>query len=1075
MMTPRVTNAYNLNRTFRRGQPLALLMILWSVLLTAAAQETTSPTMDWENPAIFGINKREPHATFMAWPTERAARTMDRSKTPWVASLNGDWRFFWAPSPSLRPEGFERVDFDDSDWRTIPVPSNWQTEGYGLPIYTNIQYPFGPANPPHIPHDNNPVGAYRRAFRVPKSWDGRTVFLRFEGVESAFYFWIDGRRVGYSQGSRTPAEFDITPFLSPEKREHILAVEVYRWSDGSYLEDQDFWRLSGIFRDVNLVSVTHPHIWDFKVETELDANYRNAVLRVSTQVRNTGDTPKAFELELKLTDETGRVLVDGLKGSGILPPRFGKEMTLKYDVEAPNLWSAETPYRYCLYLILKDELSRVIEVVPWRVGFRQVEIADGQLKVNGRPVRLKGVNRHEHDPDTGHTISRESMIRDILLMKQHNINAVRASHYPNDSQWYSLCDEFGLYVIDEANVECHGALSLSGDKAWEAAILDRVRRMVARDKNHASIIVWSLGNECGFGANMAAAYKWVKANDPTRPVQYEPAGTRPETDIICPMYPDPEALDRHVESGDPRPLIMCEYAHAMGNSTGHIRAYWDRIDKHPGLQGGFIWDWADQGLRAWSASGESYWAYGGDFGPPGTPSDDNFCMNGLVGTDRAPHPGLSEVKKVYQNIQVEPVDVLDGRVRIRNGRIFTDLILGPDDTECRWTLRMDDKKVAEGTVQGLRMAPGHAVVTQAPFVQPELAPGAMMWLDFSFRTTKATPWAPAGHELAWEQFNLPVESRRPMIQWAEAPVLAFNENEHWIGIGGEDFEIIFDKKEGTIRTWQFRGMDLLRSGPQPDFWRAPTDNHVGNKMADGQRVWREASRSRRVDRILADRLRPGVIRVSVWTTLPAGDSPFETAYTVFATGDVLVESRFRPGAMDLPPLPRIGLRMTLDAAFSQLEWYGRGPEPTYPDRKEARMGRYGGHVADQFVPYSRPQECGAKQDARWMTLTNDKGVGLLAVGMPTMGFNAQIYTTDDLESARHPHKLPRRDVIQLNLDHRQMGLGGDTSWGRKARPHPEFLIQPEPIKFQMRLRPIDTREENPMEAGRFDIGVFDVF
>jgi len=626
---------------------------------------------DWENPEVVGRNKEPGHCTYLPYADTRAAVQNDPAQSAYTKCLNGIWKFNWVRKPAERPAHFYREDYDVSHWDDIKVPANWELEGYGIPIYTDTDYPF-PANPPHIPHDNNPVGSYRRNFTVPETWEGRQVFLHFGGVKSAFYVWVNGKEVGYSQGSKTPAEFNISEHI--RSGENVLAVEVYRFSDGAYLEDQDYWKISGIERDVFLFSTPNVMIRDFFVLGNLDELYLNGRIEVSVDVRNyLRDAPEKHKIQMHLFDADHRpVFEEPIEGEVEFNESGGAEIRLENFIENPKKWSAETPYLYTLVLSLLDETGKTIEVMSCKTGFRKVEIKGGQLLVNGIPVTIKGVNRHEHEPETGRVVSEEYMMKDIRLMKQFNINAVRTSHYPNVPRWYELCDQYGLYVIDEANIESHGMgyrpdRTLGNNPAWQKAHLERTIRMVERDKNHPAIIIWSLGNEAGDGVNFEATYSWIKKRDPSRPVQYERAETRPHTDIVCPMYRQIHHLEDFLKKGlGNRPLILCEYAHAMGNSVGNLQDYWDYFDKHRELQGGFIWDWVDQGLLKKNEEGEEFWAYGGDFGPPGTLSDKNFCINGLVFPDRKLHPHIWEVKKVYQPIKVKALDLTIGKVEIQN-------------------------------------------------------------------------------------------------------------------------------------------------------------------------------------------------------------------------------------------------------------------------------------------------------------------------------------------------------------------------------------------------------------------------
>lgn len=1056
---------------------ISFLIVIFSLSMGLAmipSQKERVP--DWENPEIIGRNKELPHTTLTVYPDTKSALRGDYSDSPFFLSLNGTWKFYWIKKPKERAKDFYRIDFDDSRWKEIPVPSNWQMHGYGIPIYTNIRYPFGKADPPHIPHDNNPVGSYRRIFRLPKTWDGLQVFIHFNGVESAFYLWINGKKVGYSQGSRTPAEFNITPYLN--KNENLLAVEVYRWSDGSYLEDQDFWRLSGIFRDVYLYSSANLHIRDFWVVADLDECYQDGKLKVNVKVHNYEKKDLTFIIKAQLYDAKEKSVIKPMILEEKIESSSEISLNLEQSVENPKKWSAESPHLYTLLLSLEKNTGETIEVIPCKVGFRKVEIKGGQLLLNGTPILIKGVNRHEHDPDTGHNVSIESMIRDIKLMKRYNINAVRTSHYPNDPKWYNLCDKYGLYLIDEANIESHGMgykaeTTLANKPEWKKAHMDRTIRMVERDKNHSSVIIWSLGNEGGDGKNFEATSEWIHQRDPTRPVHYERAEEKPHTDIICPMYPYPSHVYKYAVRELKRPFIMCEYAHAMGNSVGDLGAYWYLIYKYKHLQGGFIWDWVDQGLRKKvpdrvadsemtklrkeKHDKDYFWAYGGDFGPPGTPSDGNFCMNGLVTPDRAPHPSLYEVKKIYQYIQVEPIDLEACKVKIVNGYDFTNL----SNFEGLWTIKANERVISSGHIPVLDISPGRSKEITIPIEKPPLEWGKEYWMDISFRLSQPMPWAERGHEIAWEQFKLPWESPpEPEVALSSLPELKFFESEDEFHFSGKDFELVFTKKEATITSFKYKGRELMKKGPIPCFWRAPVDNDRGNGMPERCAVWRHAGHRRKIQEILLKRLSPQAARITVESILPANDSPHVMNITVLGNGELVISASFIPIG-NLPELLRFGIEMTLPPGLETFTWYGRGPHETYWDRKSgARVGVYKGSVDEQFVDYSRPQENGNKTDVRWVSLTNDEGIGLLAIGMPFLSVSAHHYTITDMEEAKHSYEMIRRPFITIHLDYKQTGVGGDNSW--RARPHEWCTLWPKPYEYSFRLLPFETRKMDPM-------------
>jgi beta-galactosidase len=1048
--------------------------ILLGLCLTLNMTLAAEPPRDWENPQVTGINKEAPRATRSWFADAKAALAGEPAASPYYRSLNGQWKFHWVAKPADRPQEFFKPDFNDSAWKLIPVPSNIEAQGYGIPIYTNIPYPWGKPNPPFAPADNNSVGSYRTRFMLPDTWQGRQTLIRFDGVSSAFYLWINGQMVGFSKDSRTPAEFNITKYVKPG--ENLLAVEVYRWSDGSYLEDQDFWKLSGIFRDVALLSVAELHVRDFWARPELDSQYRDAELKLNAKVRNYAAAGEEFTFEAVLLDENQKQVAGPLVQSGKVDANGEASFDLTLKVANPQKWSAETPNLYPLVLTLKDAAGKVVEVLSSNVGFRKVEIKDGELLVNGRAVLLKGVNRHEHDPDLAQAIRTDSMIKDILLMKQNNINAVRTCHYPDQPIWYDLCDRFGLYLIDEANIESHGmgydAASLAKKPEWLAAHLDRTERMVERDKNHPSVIIWSLGNEAGFGENFVKTYEWVKQRDSSRPVQYERAEWDPHTDIVCPMYAPPAELAKYASKPQTRPYILCEYAHAMGNSTGNLWKYWELIYSKKHLQGGFIWDWVDQGLRQPQqrkpnslflpvAPGQkTFWAYGGDFGPKGTPSDDNFCCNGLVSADRKPHPGLSQVKKVYQFIHVKPVELAKGIVEVKNWHDFTNLA---DIATCTWRITADDRTLQSGELADLSLAPRASQNVTIPFKAIQPAAGVEYFLDLSFVLKRDLPWAKKGHELAWEQFKLPLAAPVPELSLAQMPDLLVGEDNAKATVGSIGFNLTIDKQSGLLTSWLYRGTELIQEPLRPHFWRAPTDNDRGFQMEKRFGIWRDAGW--KVKEVTVRRLAPQAVRVTVKADLPKVGSAYELVYTVFGSGDLVVDGRFTPGKRKLPEMPRFGMQMSLSQGFDTIAWFGPGPHETYCDRNDARIGLYRGSVDEQFfADYSEPGESGNKVDVRWAALTNASGVGLLAIGMPHLSVNALPYTTDDLQGPKHAFEIPHRNTPTLNLDLKQMGVGGDNSWG--AQPHPEYKIQPVAQSYRFRLRPFNNQQGTPASLSK---------
>jgi beta-galactosidase len=807
--------------------------------------EQTRRVNDWENPGVVGRNKLAAHVPLAPFVDEGTALRLPQDRSPFRHTLNGDWRFAWAPNPDAAPDDFYRPDYDDAAWDTLPVPANWQLHGYDVPMYTNVQYPFPIDDLPGVPHDDNPVGSYRTTFVLPAEWAGRSIRLVFDGVESAFYVWVNGQEVGYSQDSRLPAEFDITPYV--HAGENMLAVRVYRWSDGSYLEDQDHWRLSGIHRDVYLLALPRVYVRDLGVRTVLDDAYRDATLALRACVQNVGQHSVAgYALHARLLDAAGAETVPLITAR--LAVAAGQEVAVELAaaVPAPHKWSAETPYLYDLLLTLADEEGHTVEVVHNRVGFRRVEIKDAQLCVNGQPIRVGGVNRHDHDPDTGKVVTLASMRQDIELMKRHNVNAVRTCHYPNDTRFLDLCDEYGLYVFDEANLESHGVWDrLTKDPAWEHAFMERAIRMVERDKNHASVIVWSLGNESGYGPNHAAMSAWIRANDPTRPVHYHPAEDAPTVDILAPMYPSVARIIEMAQvPGETRPVIMCEYAHSMGNSTGNLKEYWQAVDTYPRLQGGFIWDWVDQGLRRRTPEGVEWFAYGGDFGDE--PNDNNFCINGLVGPDRTPHPGLLEYKHVLQPVYAEAVDLAAGQVRLLSRRRFA----GLNDIEATWELAQDGTVIQSGSLGRLAIAPLASEQVAIPWQPVAPAPGAEYWLNLRSRQAASTPWAPAGYEVGADQFRLPWAAPATAAPSAAPRALHVSEDGEQIAVLGEGLSLAWRKSDGALWRWEWAGRALLDRGPRLNLWRAPTDNDANTWGEQRAAIrWREAGLHRLVETV----------------------------------------------------------------------------------------------------------------------------------------------------------------------------------------------------------------------------------
>ena len=1037
----------------------------------------TQQPFDWDNPLVTGRNKEAPHISLIPYGSGDEALAGDPA--PFVQSLNGAWKFVWSPNPASALEGFAAADFDDAAWDEIAVPGNWQVQGYGKPIYTNVQYPF-PIDPRFeeasrnmtrsekiserslppeamdfplsVPRDDNPTGCYRARFTVPEVWAGRQVFLRFEGVDSAFHLWINGEAVGYSQDSRLPAEFNVTPYLKPG--ENVLAAEVYRWSDGSYLEDQDFWRLSGIYRDVVLWSIPPVHLHDYTVVTDLDADYRDAVLDVSAEIRNLGDGDAAgYSLEVALYDQASeRITNYELR---ITNPAS----SIEYRVSIPNpaKWTDEHPNLYTLLLTLKDAAGEVVQVERTRVGFRKVEILGERICVNGVPIRIKGVNRHEHDPDTGHTVSVASMIADITLMKQFNVNAVRTCHYPDDPRWYDLCDEYGLFVLDEANLESHGIWDRPAkDPEWHDEFIARMARMVQRDKNHPCIIGWSMGNEAGHGPNFEDASAWIHQHDPTRFVHYHPAFDEPCVDVISFMYPRVDYLiDKAQDPAETRPIVMCEYAHAMGNSPGALKEYWDAIERYPRLVGGFVWDWVDQGLRKTTADGEDWFAYGGDYGDE--PNDGDFCINGLIWPDRVAHPSLWELKKMQEPVLVEAVNLDAGILRITNRYAFSDLsgLVGT------WTLESDGEVLQSGFLPRLNTPPGASEEVTITIERPEMIAGAEYWLALRFTQAQPTALLPQGHEVAWAQFwmpyAVPIILRRSgaTSDVATMPNVSVVESDERVGVHGDDFAITFDRKMGCAISWNHGGRLVVQDGLALNLWRAPTDNDA--KFMEAR--WHEAGLDAVVERaqaVVVMRESPQVVRVNVAMATSVEGVTATYGYAIYGSGDVVLELTVRV-AGTLPPLARVGVTLTLSGGYEQFAWYGRGPHESYVDRKDgAAVSVYRSTVDAEYVPYIMPQEHGNKTGVRWAALTDADGVGLLVVGATIFEVSAHHFTARDLHAAKHTFELQRRDEITLNVDYAQSGLGS-AACGPGVLP--QYELTAGEYRYCLRLTPLKAGDD----------------
>ena len=1029
---------------------------------------------DYENPLVLQQGREAARAALVPFADDAGALAGAPGASPFYRCLNGEWEFHLATGPDVVPDGFFRADFPLAGWGRIPVPSNWQMHGHGHPLYVNARYPI-PVNPPHVPKAN-PTGCYRRTFALPAEWAGQRVYLRFGGVNSAFYVWVNGEKVGYSQGAHLPSEFDITARVQPG--ENLLAVQVMQYSDGTYMEDQDYWRLSGIFRNVALIALPQMRVRDMRVRTTFDSAYTNATLDLRVAVKNEAATAGAYTLRTRLLDASGNVVYSG--SSRVEAPKAGTEaaVDIAAPIAAPRQWSADDPYLYDLLVELQDPAGTTLQVQRVAVGFRQIEVQRRALLVNGKPVKLRGVNRHEIHPDLGQAINYDSMERDATLMKQYNVNCVRTSHYSNDPRWFDLCDRYGIYVIDEADLECHGFClignwnEISDHPDWKDAYVDRAVRMVERDKNHPSIIWWSLGNESGYGANHRAMITAIRELDQTRMIHYEgasawgtsdkengggawqhPLAKYPEgPDVISFMYQSVEVLERMANEPlehDARPIYLCEYLHAMGNGCGSFKEYWDIIYKYPALIGGCIWQWVDHGLRR-KTNGKEWFAYGGDYGDQ--PNDGNFHIGGLVGPDRDVHTSLIEYKWVLQPVEVIANELNMGKLTLRNR--FDHAALNA--LACRWTISCEGRTLQEGDVELPAIAPWETGEIALPYTLPAASPGAEYVLDLSFTRKTGTPWCAAGFEMAHIQLALPVAMKSVQrVPISALPALCVSDSARAIVLAGEDFRLEFDAAAGTLARWQAAGVDLLLAGPQVKLWKSPVDNERG--QAD---EWRRVGCNRLLWETQSVELvdvRHAAAQIAVNGLLqPYSNKVHFTVrqmWTVYGSGDVVLTTTVTPqNTKDwLGSLPRIGLELVLPAACENYAWYGLGPHECYPDRRQSgRLGVYRSTVRNEYVNYVTPQHHGEKLDVRWAALTDLQGRGLFIGGQPTIHVNASHYTQAMLEEAKHIHELVAADATILQLDHAINGVGNGTL---APATLPPYRIPMTEATFTVRLAP----------------------
>lgn len=1033
-----------------------------SLCATFATTAIAQPNDEWNGkPRIFAVNALTPHVTSMPYTTVEEAVKGDRHASEWYQTLSGKWKFFHVEKPAQRNNDFYKDNYDVSGWNEIPVPSSWQLFGYDHPIYTNVVYPWAQNNnvsAPGAPTNFNPVGHYRRNFTIPEKWSGKRIRLHFEGVESAYYVWVNGNYVGYAEDSFTDHEFDINKYL--RKGENNVSVQVFRWCDGSWLEDQDFIRLAGIFRDVYLYAVPEVHIQDFQIDATLTNNYTDGLLKTTAWIYNsTGSASSEFTVELSLYNDKGTEVISpsAQKVSGI-GSKGEKSVHFELPITKPDRWSAETPNLYTAVLAIKDASGKVIQVESNKIGFRKIEIKKDngapRLYVNGMPVKFHGVDRHELDPDDGRAVTYDRMEKDVILMKRFNINALRMSHYPNNPYMYDLCDKYGIYVIDEANVESHGAnnsLPKNSDD-WRAPAVDRMNSMVQRDKNHPSIILWSLGNEAGNGNVFASERERAHQIDSTRFVHYE--GDWNNADVNSWMYFGPDAVRNYNDAN--KPIMLCEYEHAMGNSVGDLQEYMDAFYANPRSFGGFIWDFIDQGLRH---KGTPYFEFGGMWGD--WQNDDNFCANGLVFPDRALQPEIWEVKYQYAQVRVKNVDAAKGKIQIESRYLYKNL---GDFLDGYWSIKENGKVIKEGKLNGSQMNVGPNQKKEITIDMPkiETTVGAEYFLDLDFRLKNDELWAKAGYSIAHEQFGIDLgQLWSTEIDISTLPTYKVNKT-NGLEIEGKDFKIRFDEKNGTLASYVLGNDTIIKNGGIPNFWRAPIDNDKGFNMEKGHGEWRKASLKRNVTSEVKE-VSQQETQVTFNFSFPdVGSTKMKMTYYVYGSGDIVVSYTLNPDGSK-SYLPNVGTLFTVPGGYEKVRWFGRGPDENYMGRNRGSfMGLYSTVADSMTVKYMEIGETGQRTDVKWATLTNNDGKGLMIVGNPRMEFSAQHYTPEQLSNVKLPWELKRDKDITLRVDLHQMGVGGINSWG--AEPLDAYKLKANrEYSHTFRLAPIRKKLNDPTE------------
>lgn len=997
---------------------------------------------EWKDPSVNSINRAPMHASYFAYENKEKAITGIKDKSDKFLSLNGMWRFQWVPNLTERPTDFFRTSYDDKAWDQIEVPGIWEMHGYGDPLYVNQRYEWDylmKPEPPVTPEKNNYVGSYRRTINLPENWSGQEVFLHLGAVSPNIYVWINGKFVGYSEDSKLEAEFNITPYI--KKGENLIAFQIFRWCDGKYVECQDFWRFTGISRDVYLYARNKEYIRDFHATATLGEDNKKGSLSVKTSLSTPVSGSKIlFELKNKNNDVLWKEEKDAQKN-----------LLAETTLAEVNPWSAEQPNLYTLYISLYNSKGTLLECIPQRIGFKRVEIKEGQLLVNGKAILIKGVNRHEMDPDGGYHVSRKRMEEDVRLMKEYNINAVRTSHYPNDPYLYELCDQYGIYVLDEANIEAHGYEKIADMKEWMSTHLERTTRMVERDKNVPSIIIWSMGNESGDGMNFIESYKEMKKIDSSRPIQYQRAGQKGHTDIYCPFYVDYRTLENYGKSVEKKPLIQCEYAHAMGNSMGGFKEYWDLYRKYDNLQGGYIWDFADQGIRSYR-NGKMIYAYGGDFGKD-LPSDNNFNCNGLFSPDRDPNPHADEVRMVHQSIWSAPENIREGKISVFNENFFTDL----NNVYLEWQIQEEGVIIKQGVVTNLNIQPQEKQILDLNYRIEDH--GKEQFLNLYYKLKESESLLQAGHTLAKQQLEItPYDwNANNSIQNSCQPELY--DTKYALEIISPTTVIRFNKKNGLVSGYSYKGKEFLEEGTfiKPNFWRAPTDNDLGAGLPSKLNMWRKPQMELTS---FHPEEKNGIIEVRTEYHLPECGADLAISYRINSAGEIAIsQSLSIKEKKDDSFLPRFGMQMTLCPGFENIEFYGRGPIENYADRKlSSFVNVYDQKVCDQYYPYIRPQETGNKSDIRWFKLKHQNNQGIcLYSGQP---FNASALhsTTKDLDDSpakkqRHGLEISPRPTTTVSIDLKQMGLGCIDTWG--SLPMDKYLLKENQYELNFIIKPFN--------------------